>query len=216
MEDIVLEASRREVIGKQVRALRREGKLPAILYGYHIGSIPISLDFRQASYILSKVSSSQLVKVVLDGGVSHTALLRERQRHPVTGDLLHLDFQAVSMTEKLRTMVRIDLQGDAPAVKNFNAVMVTGQEEVEVECLPGDLPDRIEVSLAGLKEIGDAIYVKDLEVSSAVEILTDGEEMVVLMTAPAAELAEEEEAEEEVSTSEPEVIERGKREEEDF
>jgi large subunit ribosomal protein L25 len=214
MEEIVFEAEKRTVIGKQVRALRREGRLPAVIYSHKIGSIPISLDFRSAAHTLPTISSSHLVKVVVEGGGEHTALVRDRQRHPVTGQLLHIDFLAVSMTDKLRAMVSITLHGDAPAMKNFNAVMVTGQEEVEVECLPGDLPERIEVDLSSLNEIGDGIYVRDLHLSSAIEILTPADEMIVLMTAPTVAPAEE--AEEVAAAAEPEVIERGKREEEEF
>ncbi|MCC6955530.1 MAG: 50S ribosomal protein L25 [Anaerolineales bacterium] len=211
MEEIVLQATTREIVGKQVRALRREGKLPAVIYGHHLGALPISLDFHDASRALSGVAGSQLVAVVIDGTNKQPTLIREKQRDPITGRLLHVDFLAVSMTEKLRAMVRINLVGEAPAVKNYDAIMVTGQEEVEVESLPGDLPESIEVDLAVLKEIGDGIHVRDLPVLSGVEILTDPNEMIVLMTAPT--IAPVEEVEEAAASSEPEVIERGKREE---
>jgi len=211
MEEIVLQATTREIVGKQVRALRREGKLPAVIYGHHLGALPISLDFHDASRALAGVAGSQLITVVIDGTNKQITLIREKQRDPITGRLLHVDFLAVSMTEKLRAMVRINLVGEAPAVKNFDAIMVTGQEEVEVESLPGDLPESIEVDLAVLKEIGDGIHVRDLPVLSGVEILTDPNEMIVLMTAPS--VAPVEEAEEAEVSGEPEVIERGKREE---
>lgn len=216
MEEIVLEATRRDIIGKQVRALRRAGRLPAIIYGHNIDAIPISLDFHDATYRLAGVAGSQLITVVVDGSDKHTTLLREKQRHPITGNLMHIDLLAVSMTEKLRAMVRLNLVGEAPAVKNFNAVMVLGQEEVEVESLPGDLPEWIEVDLSSLGEIGDGIYIRDLPVTQGVEILADPEDMIVLMTAPSAAEAEEVEEAEEEMAEEPEVIERGKREEEEF
>ena len=101
MEEVVLEAKRREVIGKQVKALRREGLLPAIIYGRHIEPIPVSLDAHSATRALHGVSSSQFVVVSVDGK-PHTVLVRERQRHPVSEDLLHVDFLEVSMPEKLR------------------------------------------------------------------------------------------------------------------
>jgi large subunit ribosomal protein L25 len=141
--------------------------------------------------------------------------VREKQRHPVTGALLHIDFQAVSLTEKLRAMVTIDLHGEAPAVKDYNGILVTGYEQIEVESLPGDLPERIAIDISGLKEIGNAIYVRDLVVSDAVQILTDLNELLVLVTPPTVAPPEEEIAEE-AAEGEPEVIERGKREEEDF
>jgi large subunit ribosomal protein L25 len=209
MEEIVLNAERRTVIGKQVNALRRDGKLPAVLYGHHFDPLPITLDAREANRILAGVTSSHLIMINVQGD-SHAALVREKQRHPVRGNLIHVDFLAVSMTEKLRTMVVISLEGDAPAVKEKNGLLVTGVEQLEVECLPSDLPERIEVNIAGLENIGDAIYVRDLSLSSAVEVLTDPDEMVILVTAPAAE--EVEERVEEVGEEEPEVIEKGKKE----
>jgi large subunit ribosomal protein L25 len=214
MEEVVLTAQIRKVVGKQVHALRRAGLLPAIIYGHQIKPIAISLNHREASHILPRVSSSQLIQVEV-GGERYPALVREKQRHPVTSSLLHVDFQAVSMTEKLRAMVRIELSGDAPAVKNFNGVLVTGQEEIEVECLPGDLINKITVDLSILANIGDAIHVRDLPVPSSIQVLTDLEELVVFVTAQAAE--EKFEAAEVVpAVIEPEVLEKGKKEEEDF
>lgn len=212
MEEKVLSAEVRNVLGKQVKALRREGGLPAVLYGHNFDPVSITLNAKEASRILAGVTSSQLLTLEI-GGKKHSALVREKQRHPVRGNLIHIDFLAVSMTEKLRAMVVIDTAGEAPAVQDFDGLVVSGVEQVEVECLPGDLPERITVDLSSLKEIGDAIYVRDLKLSSAVEILTDPDEMIVLVTAPSVE-EEEEGVEEEVEEAEPEVIEKGKKEEE--
>ena len=217
MEEVVLKATRREVVGKHVKALRRQGWLPAIIYGSGIEPLPISLNYREANHILPGISSSRLVVVDVDGA-KHTSLVRERQRHPVTGDMIHLDFQEVSMTEKLRTMVSLELIGEAPAIDTYGGILVLGQERIEIECLPGDLPNLIEVDISGLEEIGNALYVRDLLIPRNVEVLTDMDELVVVITAPAAEPVEEEEEEEELEAygvEEPEVIERGKREEEE-
>jgi large subunit ribosomal protein L25 len=214
MEEIVLNAKRREVVGKQVKALRRAGRLPAILYGRHLSPILVTLDMRNVSRVLPTITSSHLVVVDVEGE-KHTTLVRERQRHPVTGGLLHVDFQVLSMTEKLRTTVVIVLEGDAPAAKNYNGVLVTGQNELEVECLPGDLPERIRVDISGLTEIGSAIHVRDLVLPLTVEVLTDLDELVVLITAPAAEEKEEIVAAVE-GAAEPEIIEKGKKEEGEF
>jgi large subunit ribosomal protein L25 len=213
MEKVVLKAQSRQVIGKQVRALRREGLLPAVIYGHQIDPIAISLNFHDTSLILPKVSSSQLV-VVEVGGKKHTTLVRERQRHPVTGDLLHVDFQAVSLTEKLRVNVRLQFTGEAPAVKMYDGIVVTSIENLEVECLPGDLPSSLEVDLSVLESIGDIISVKDVPLPPKVQVLADPDEVVVVITAPISEaaLAEAEGA----AAAEPEVIEKGKKEEENF
>jgi large subunit ribosomal protein L25 len=215
MEEIVLEAKKRETIGKQVKALRREGLLPAIIYGPHIAPIPIALEFHKTSRILPSISSSHLVTINVDGD-RHTTLVRGKQRHPVLGTLQHIDFMAVSMTEKLTAMVHIELHGESPAVGEFGGILVAGQEEVEVECLPGDLPEKLVVDISGLAQIGDALHVKDIQVPARVEILTNLEEMIVLVTAQAAEEVEEVEGvEEEGEEAEPQVIEKGKKEEDE-
>jgi large subunit ribosomal protein L25 len=210
---ISIVATRRTVTGKQVGVLRRAGKLPAVLYGRHLEATPITLDLRDASKILATMTSSSLVNIDLEGD-THSALVREKQRNFITGVLLHVDFQAVSLTEKLRTTVSIELTGLAPAIKDFSGVVVTNVNQVEVECLPQDLPERIIVDVSGLAKIGDAIFVRDLKVGDKVTVLENPDETVVIITAQAAE-----EVVEEVvaapTLEEPEVIEKGKKEEEE-
>jgi large subunit ribosomal protein L25 len=212
MEEIVLKAEKRDVIGKQVNALRRAGKLPAVIYGPHIASQAIMLDFREVNHLLAGLTSSHLIVVDLNGE-KHTTLIKEKQRDPVRGTIQHIDFRAVSMTEKLKANVIIELVGESPAVKELNGVVVNGQEYLEVECLPGDLPERISIDISSLAKIGDSIHVSDVKAPMNVEILTNPSEMVVLVTAQAAE--EVAEVVEEVAGEEPEVIEKGKKEEEE-
>ena len=209
MEEVVLQAQERTVTGKQVKALRVAGRLPAVIYGKTFKPVAISLDFREAQKILPTISSSQLVVVDVEG-TRHTALVREKQREPVSGKLIHIDFLEVSMTEKLRASVGIHFEGDAPAIKNYNGVVVIRTEVIEVEALPRDLPERIVVDLSSLAEIGDTIFVRDLERPAKVRNLSDLDEIVVHITAPAYE-AELEGVE--GGVAEPEVIERGKKEE---
>ena len=153
MEKAVLNATHRTVIGKHVGALRREGKLPAIIYGTHMEPTPITLDLREATKFFAPLTESSIVTISLDGE-EHATLVREKQRDVIKRTLLHVDFQAVSLTEKLRTEVIIELTGTAPAVKDFNGVVVTGLDELEVECLPSDLPERIVVDISKSTESG--------------------------------------------------------------
>ena len=187
MEEIILQAEPRTITGHQVKALRRSGRLPAVIYGRHIEPQVISLDHHKSSRILPFISSSHLIKLSVEGDQDYTVLVREKQHNVLTGSLTHIDFLAVSLTESLHAMVTIELVGLAPAVKNYNGVLVTGQEQIEVECLPTDLPERIEVDMTKLERIGDGFYVRDLHVSDKVEILTNLDEMIVLVTAPAVE-----------------------------
>ena len=212
MEEITLKASKRDVIGKQVKALRRAGVLPAVVYGRHIGSFPISLDMREASRTLERAASSALIVLDVDG-VKHYTLVREKQRHPVLGSIRHVDFQAVSLTEKVRAKVAVYLVGEAPAVDTYFGVLVSNLEQLEVESLPMSLPERIEVDISGLNEIGSAFYVRDLTLPKGVEVLDNPDEIIAIVTAPVLEPVEEVE-EAAFAPSEPELVERGKREEE--
>ena len=110
MEKVVLKATKRDVLGKQVKALRRSGKLPGVIYGRHTEPVSISLDLHTASQVLSKVGSSSLITLDVDG-TEYPALVRERQRDYIKDRLTHVDFLAVSLTEKIRAEVRIELVG---------------------------------------------------------------------------------------------------------
>ena len=217
MEEILLNAESRDVIGKQVKALRRQGKLPGILYGRSMQPTPIMMDLRDATRTLVQLAPSALVTVVL-AGEKHLALVREKQRDFIRGTLKHVDFQTVSMKEKLRVNVIIDLVGLAPAVKDFNGVLVEGLTEVEVECFPQDLPSKISVDISGLNKIGDSVTVRDLVMPPNVASLDNPDEMIVIVTAQAAEEVVEVApvaVVEAVEEGEPEVIEKGKKEEEE-
>ena len=211
MDNVVLKATRRSVVGKQVKALRRQGRLPAVMYGHTIEPMNIDLDAHQASLVIPTLSSSTIVTIDVDGE-QHAALVREKQKDYVKNRLVHIDFQVVSLNEKIRAAVRIDVHGTSPAVKDFNAVIVTSLAQVEVEALPRDLPERFVVDVSKLTAIGDSIHVRDLEVSDKVTVLTSADEIIAVATGAAPEVEEVETAAE---GAEPEVIERGKKEEED-
>ena len=181
MEKVVLQASKRDVIGKQVKALRREGKLPAVIYGRHTEPININLDAHSASLALGKLTSSSLVTINVDG-TEYPALVREKQRDYIKNRLLHVDFLAVSLTEKIRTSVSIYFVGVSAAVKDYNAVLVHNLEQLEVECIPTDLPERIELDISVLARPGDGIRVREVKVGDNVRILNDPDTMVAVAT----------------------------------
>ena len=214
MERVVLKATKRDVTGKQVKALRREGQLPAVIYGRHVEPIKIMMEAHTAALALAKLTSSSLVMIDVDG-TEYPALVREKQRNYIKNTLLHVDFLAVNLKEKIRTQVRIEITGLSLAVKDFNAVLVNHLNRLEVECLPTDLPERIVVSLDALKQVGDAIHVRDIAAIDNVRFLDDPDEMIIVATyakeeeeaAPVAVAAE--------VTEEVAVIEKGKKEEEE-
>lgn len=213
MEKVVLKATKRDVIGKQVKAMRREGKLPAVIYGRHLEPISIVMESHTAGMALAKVSASSLVTIDVDGK-EYPALVRERQRDYIKGVLTHVDFLAVDMNEKLRTSVGLAFVGVSPAVKDYNGILVHNLERLEVECLPGDLPERINVDIAMLKQIGDLIRVRDLPVSDKVRILADQEETIAVVTITKEEAAVPGAAVAGAETAAPELsVDRGKKEE---
>lgn len=215
MERIVLNASKREVTGKKVNALRREGKLPAVIYGKEVNSTPITLDYQEARQTLSEIGANTLITIDLDGD-EHLALVREKQRAIIRRNLLHVDFQAVSLDEKISTTVPVLVEGEAPAVSEYNALQVVEMEELEVEALAKNLPDFIPVDVSGMEEIGDHIFVRDLDVSEDVKIMEDPDDIVVVIAAPTTleiEIEEEEEAELFEELEEPEILEELSEEE---
>ncbi len=213
MDKLVLHATRRSVTGKQVGQLRRQGQLPAVIYGHNFPATPLVLDLHSTTLALAGLSGSTIVYIELDG-VEYATLLREKQRDFIRGTFLHIDFQVVSLTEKLRTKVNVVLHGTSPAVKEFDAVLVPGLVQVEVEALPQALPEKIVLDVSSLKNIGDSLHVRDIPAIPDVEILDDGDEMLVSVKGIAEEVAEEEVVEE-VTDGEPEVIEKGKKEEDE-
>jgi large subunit ribosomal protein L25 len=214
MEKEVLKATKRSVTGKQVRQLRRAGQIPAVIYGHHVEPVAITLDSHDATVSLTKVSSSTLITIDVEGK-EYPTLVREKQRDYIKNVLTHVDFLAVSLMEKLRAEVSIDLVGSSPAVKDFNAILVNGLTTLTVECLPGDLPEKFVVDISGLAVIGNGIHVRDVPAPENVRIMDDPDEMIVVATAPAKEEVVEVAvvAPVEGEEGEPEVIEKGKKEE---
>jgi large subunit ribosomal protein L25 len=217
MDKVVLKAEKRDVIGKQVKAMRRAGKLPAVIYGRRTEPINVSLDAHTASLVLGRLTSSSLVTIDLDG-TEYPALVREKQRDYIKNRLLHVDFLAVSLNESIRATVSLNFVGASAAVKDFNAVLVQNLESLEVECLPTDLPERVDVDITPLARPGDGIRVRDVKISDKVHILNDPDTMVAVATfakveeevvaVPGAEGVTPVEGEPELA------VERGKKEEE--
>ena len=215
MEQIELKAEKRTIIGKRVKSLRREGLIPALLYGPKTEPVPIQCDERELQRVLARAGGTNLISLRIDdAGKPKMTLVSEVQRDSITNELYHVDFYQVVMTEKVSAEVNIVLTGQSPAVQQADAMLLQGVDSVEIECLPGDLIHSIEVDLSTLLEIDDAIYVKDLQVPANIAILTDGDELVAKVQR--LRLVEEEEVEEEVEVApeEVEVIAKGKEVEE--
>ncbi len=215
MTQLELYAEPRTVVGKQVKRLRAEGWVPAVLYGPNVESRPLQVKLGAAEEALKQAGTSQLISLAIAGADSPVqAIVRSLQRDAIHRNLLHLDLYQVEMTKTITVEVPLLLVGESPITEQKLGILLQGLQSVEVECLPGDLIDAIEVDLGELTEVDQQVVVGDLAIPSTVRILTDLNEMVVRMN-PLAEAEEEEEEEvlEEGIEAEPELV--GREEEEE-
>jgi large subunit ribosomal protein L25 len=226
---VELKAKERSLFGSKVKRLRREGWVPGVMYGHGFESVPLKFDKYDLRDVLSQVGGSQLVNIQVENADGpEFALLREVQRDVITGDLLHVDFYRVMMSQTITTEIPLLTVGESPVAEQKEGILLHGVAEIEVECRPGDLVDAIEVDMSGLTEVGQAILVDDLAVPSGIDVLTDPDEMVarlvpleeVELERPAAEVEEElimgEEGEEVEVIGEAEVEEGEEAEEEEI
>jgi large subunit ribosomal protein L25 len=212
-----INATSREQTGKgAARSVRREGRVPGVLYGHGEESVSLTVDARELQRLVHTVSiENTIVDLALDGGRQPVkVLIREIQRHPTRDEYLHIDFFHVAMDEKISVEVPIVLIGEPIGVRTKEGIVDHQLRVLEVYCLPGEIPEKFEIDVSGL-DIGDAIHVQDLAVPEGVEVEADPERAVVTVLPPAVIPVEEEAAAaaEEVPT-EPELIGKRKAEEE--
>lgn len=175
-----LQAKTRQETGKQVASLRLSGQVPAVLYGHKVDNINLSISESDLQKLLNKISESDLIDLSVDDGKVVKVLIHDISYEPVRHKINHVDFYQVNMKEKIKTHIELNFINESPAVKDLGGVLVKTLDTIEVECLPGDLISHLDVDLASLKKIGDILRVKDLKMPASLEILTDGETVVVL------------------------------------
>ncbi len=207
MADIVLAAEPRTVIGKQVKALRRKGIVPVVLYGHEREPMTLQVQDKALRKILKQAGGHRLIMLRINGQ-SHMSLARDVQQHPVTRAILHADFQEVVMTEKITLLVPLHFEGESPAVKAGLGLLIHAREAVQIEALPGDIIDFITVDVSQLMAAGQAIHVSDLKVPDKVRVVTDAAETVARIQAVKEEVLTEAVAEE--VSAEVEVIKKEK------
>lgn len=194
METYTLNAKAREATGNQVGALRREGFVPAVVYGAG-DNMNVSIELRELKKLYDKVGESAIIDLNIEGGKSAKVLIQAVQYHPLKHEIIHVDLRQINMDEKIEAHVELELVGESPAVKAHGAVMIRNLDLVTVSCLPTDLVQSIEVDLSKLDEIGSSITVGDLTAPQGIEILTPAEEPIVIANAPRTATAAEEEEE---------------------
>jgi len=198
----------RKVTGRKVKKLRAQGVVPANVFGKKIKSIAISVDAKEFDEVYSKVGETGLVDLAV-GKKDYPVLVASVQTHPVTDMILHADFNAVDLTEKVTATVPIEAMGESPAEKTGVGTVVIQLSEVEVEALPADLPEKFEVDLSGLAEVDQAIKISDLKYDKGKVRIEADSEQIIAKVEPPQEEKEEPVAEEE----ETEVVEGGAEQE---
>jgi large subunit ribosomal protein L25 len=207
-----LSAEPRDVFGKHVKRLRREGIIPANIYG-HGASRAIQAPARALERLLTSGGRTGVIAIAFDGR-SETALLKTLQRDPRSGQIIHADFQAVSMDQEVTSVVPIRFVGESDAVTKLDGIMTHPRMELRVTARAADLPDAVEVDVSAITELHGAIHVSDLPPSSTYQVAEPAEEVLAIVLPPKREVegvteeaAEAEAAPAPASTSEPEAAE---------
>lgn len=212
MEELFLLAKKRDIIGKKVRHLRKEGWIPGVLYKKGEENILLQLNKKDLQKVLhTSLGSNVLISLKIEKDTSSgkktksqdakTVIIKEIQKDPLSDEILHIDFQQISLTEKIVVNVPISLTGEAIGVKRDGGVLEHILWELQIECLPTEIPEKIEVDISKL-EIGQSLFVKDLDLPKGLRIINSPEQMIVTIGAPKEEKMEEKVEE----IVEPEVI----------
>ena len=187
MDTVKLSAKIRDVFGKQVKKGRKDGLVPAVVYGRGVKTESLwvkSLDFEK---LVKKSGESTMINLAVGEKDNRNVLIYDIQKDPVSGNFSHVDFFQVRMDEEIETEVELVYVGEAPAVKESGGVLVKNMDEISVRCLPADLPSEIEVDVSVLKTFEDRVCVKDLKISPKVKIDLESETVVALVSPPRSE-----------------------------
>ncbi len=172
-------ASKRKVLGKKVRFLRRQGITPVHLFGPNVEPMPLQCDTAQLQHVLVRTGKTGLISLKLDKEKTpRTVMVREVQREPRTDELLHVDFYQVDMKKEIKVEVPIVLVGEAPALRLKENFLTQELNSLTIECLPDRIPSRIELDVSSLTETGQAIHVKDIRLADGVTVLNNPEQLV--------------------------------------
>lgn len=211
MADFTIQAETRELTGKKVKQLRNAGLVPVTVYGPGIQPVNLQVPYRPLEIALMKAGGTNLIEIIAPG-TALTTLAREVQRDPIKRTIKHVDFFAVDLKAKIRVDVPLHFFGESHPVETKLGALVYGAQNITVEVLPGNLIHTVEIDLAKLSTLGAAIHVSDLDLGPTITIINDPDEMIVSVQQTAAAMSAEGD-EDGVLSAEPEVITRGKQDE---
>jgi large subunit ribosomal protein L25 len=191
MADAGLKANKREVMGKKTRFLRREGQTPAHLFGHGVESLALQCDTDELQHTISRKGTTRLVNIKVGGEKdARRVFIREIQRDPLTGMLIHVDLYQVNKSEKIKVALPIIFTGMAPALKQKNNIIEHIIQELDVESLPDDLPPQIEIDISSLAEVNQSISVRDIKLKPGVVIVAPPDQLIVKISQVAEEKEE--------------------------
>lgn len=176
----------REKLGKGVKALRKQGFIPAELYGHGLKNLHLSVGMKEFMKVLKAAGTTSVVTLVVDKE-KHSAIIHDIVRDSLTSEVAHIDFYQVKMDEKIKAKVPLEFKGIAPAIKEKGAVLNKSMTEIEVEAFPQDLPHHLEVDLSTLDDLNKSIYVRDITIPKNVKVLVEMETAIATATPPAPE-----------------------------
>ncbi len=214
MESINLLATKRDKVGnKRPFQLRAQAKIPAIVYGSDLVPRPVTVDGREFGRVFRSAGESTLVDLAVDDAAPVKVLIQDIQRDVMRGEVIHIDFFQVNMNKEIDAKIKIELVGEAPAVRELGGTLIQTLDELEVRCLPGLLVHEFRVDVTGLKTFEDAVHVSDIIVPEGMHVETEMNETVAIVEAPRTEeeLAKLNEAVE-VDVAAVEVEKKGKEE----
>jgi large subunit ribosomal protein L25 len=209
-DQITLAAEQRTAVRTGVKALRRAGKVPAVVYGHNVNPMSIQLDAREVTNTLRKAGRNTLISLNVTGAPTKMVLTREVQRDVIRRTIQHIDFYEVNMAEKITASIRVICVGEPDDIKSGVGVLLQERDTLDIEALPGDLIESVTIDVSQMK-VDDVVRVKDIIIPAGIKFLENEEEDVVRVTRFVEAKVEETTTE----TAEVEVIEKGKKEEED-
>lgn len=187
----------RTLLGKRTHQLRRQGIVPAVVYGHKIDPTPVAVDSKELERVYLRAGNNSIVDLhVGKDATAQKVFIHNVQRDPVKHLLSHVDFMVVNLLEEITTTVSIVLVGESPAVKAGDGILIHPMDHLQIRTLPTNVPQVLEVDISGLDEVDKALYVSDIEVPANVHVLSPEEELVAKVSALRAEPEEEVEAEE--------------------
>ena len=211
LKGLTLKSTKRDILGKKTRFLRRQGIIPTHLFGHNIKSLALQCDSAELQHIIAQAGTTRLINLEIDDDKKpRSVFIREIQQDAITNKLLHVDFYQVKMTEKIKVDVPIVLVGEAPAIKVKGRTLMQPLTSLSIECLPDKIPPVIEVDLSPLEGLEQSIRVEDITLSPDITLLTAPEQMVIKVSevfVEEEEVAVAEAEEEAVAEAEEEVSE---------